>query len=217
MSGMGWDDNLKMIVMGEAEYIEYIKIHTQDEPYLNKPIEDYDLLEAICGNDQATGHRSIPSGSRIGAQMDYNTEPEAFPQAQHFDNMSFEEAYGYGDGSPHSQGNISEPVSTTSPLRRKKRKGKHKANDPDDAIRELSTTIKDAFASIRSSQSVSFAVEIQYECMKLTHYGYSIEQTLMVYEHLMANDTHARTFFGMREEFRKVWVKKFFDGVNRDL
>ncbi|KAH7659790.1 Myb/SANT-like domain-containing protein [Dioscorea alata] len=26
MSGMGWDDNLKMIVMGEAEYIEYIKV-----------------------------------------------------------------------------------------------------------------------------------------------------------------------------------------------
>ena len=24
MSGMGWDDNFKMIVMGEAEYIEYI-------------------------------------------------------------------------------------------------------------------------------------------------------------------------------------------------
>ncbi|KAH7663144.1 hypothetical protein IHE45_14G034500 [Dioscorea alata] len=179
-----------------------MQIHTQDEPYLNKPIEDYDLLEAICANDQATGHCAIPSGSRIGAQMD---------------NMSFEEAYSYGDASPHSQGNIFEPVSTTSPLRRKKGKGKCKANDPDDAIHELSTTIKDAFASVRSSQLVSFAVEIQDECMKLTHYEYSIEQVLMVYEHLMADDTRARTFFGMHEEFHKVWVRKFFDGVNQDL
>ena len=26
MSGVGWDDSLKIIVMGEAEYIEYIKV-----------------------------------------------------------------------------------------------------------------------------------------------------------------------------------------------
>ncbi|XP_039133187.1 uncharacterized protein LOC120270229 [Dioscorea cayenensis subsp. rotundata] len=51
LSGMGWDNRLKMIIMGESEFRNYVQAHPQDEPYLNKPIEDHDLLEIICGND----------------------------------------------------------------------------------------------------------------------------------------------------------------------
>lgn len=28
MRGIGWDDNLKMIIMGEVAYIEYIRVFT---------------------------------------------------------------------------------------------------------------------------------------------------------------------------------------------
>ena len=128
-----------------------MQILTQDEPYLNKPIEDYDLLETICGSDQASGHRTIPFGSRIGTQMDYNTEPEALPQAQHFDGMSFREADTYGNASLLVKAILLNPMSTTSPLQRKQEKGKRKVNDHDDAIRELSTPFKDAFESVRFS------------------------------------------------------------------
>lgn len=27
MSGMGWDDNIKKIIMDDAEYRDYIKVH----------------------------------------------------------------------------------------------------------------------------------------------------------------------------------------------
>ncbi|KAK1293492.1 hypothetical protein QJS10_CPB17g00341 [Acorus calamus] len=55
MSGVGWDDTLKMITMDNDAYNEYVQAHVKDEPYLNKPIEMYDEMMIICGDDQATG------------------------------------------------------------------------------------------------------------------------------------------------------------------
>ncbi|KAK1311894.1 hypothetical protein QJS10_CPA07g00451 [Acorus calamus] len=54
MSGVGWDDTLKMITMDNDAYNEYVQAHVKDEPYLNKPIEIYDEMMIICGDDQAT-------------------------------------------------------------------------------------------------------------------------------------------------------------------
>ncbi|XP_039133705.1 uncharacterized protein LOC120270697 [Dioscorea cayenensis subsp. rotundata] len=95
----------------------------EDEPYLNKPIEDYDLIETICDNDQASGHYAIPSGSHIGTHMECNLEQEVFPPTQHFVDMSFGKTDAYGNTSPFAQPNTSEPVSATSPIQSKKQKG----------------------------------------------------------------------------------------------
>ncbi|KAH7666900.1 Myb/SANT-like domain-containing protein [Dioscorea alata] len=196
MSGVGWDNNLKVIIMGEAEYRDYIQVHVQDEPYLNKPIEDYDLFEIICGNDQARGHYAIQSdGTQIGTNMDFETPPGP----RH-------------DASPsvNPQVGASEHTSATSP-QRKKGKSKHKANTDDEPIRELATTINKAFESVRSSQSLTFTKELSEECMKLKEFGYSARQIRRVYEHLMMDDARARMFFGMGEEMRKDWLEEFFE------
>ncbi|XP_039114527.1 uncharacterized protein LOC120249891 [Dioscorea cayenensis subsp. rotundata] len=55
MSGVGWDEENKKIIMGEEECMTYLMRHPNEEPYINKPIEDYDLLEVVCGNDHVTG------------------------------------------------------------------------------------------------------------------------------------------------------------------
>lgn len=57
---------------------------------------------------------------------------------------------------------------------------------------------------------MSFAKEFQDECIKVSQNGYSIEQAIMLYEHLMGDNALACTFFGMCEDFRKVWLNKFF-------
>ena len=134
-------------------------IHTQDQPYQNKLIKDYDLLETICCNDQATGHCVMQYGGRIGTQMEYNSKPNIFPLADRIDDAPFGEANVYCNTSPliHSQPNTFEPVLATSPTQTRKVKGKRKANINDDTIHELATTIKDAFDSIRSNRSVRFA------------------------------------------------------------
>ena len=204
-----------MYIIILTESFEYlfveIQIHKDDEPYLNKPIEDYDLFETVCGNDQATGHRAVTSGSRIGTQMDYNSEPDVFPPNQSYDDVPFMEADEHGNDSPFTQPDNSEPTSTTSPMQRRKEKGKRKATVNDDAILRLATSIENAFDKVQSSRSVSFAKDVEDECMKLTQYGYSIDQILMVYEHLMSDEARARMFFGMRQELRMAWANKFFN------
>lgn len=127
---------------------------------MNKPIEDYDLIETICDNDQASGHYAIPSGSHIGTHMECNLEQEVFPPTQHFVDMSFGKTDAYGNTSPFAQPNTSEPVSATSPIQSKKQKGKHIAHDTNDAINNLVNTIKNGFESVKSRRSVSFAREL---------------------------------------------------------
>lgn len=79
--------------------------------------------------------------------------PEGFFLAEHVHDMSFRDVGAFGNASPqiYSQANTSKPASTTSPIQRKKVKGKCKANVSDDAICELTTTIKNTFELVRSS------------------------------------------------------------------
>uniref|UniRef100_A0A1D1YC90 Uncharacterized protein At2g29880 n=1 Tax=Anthurium amnicola TaxID=1678845 RepID=A0A1D1YC90_9ARAE len=44
MSGVGWDNDTKMITMDEDTFNEYINVHPKDEPYINKLIEMYEEL-----------------------------------------------------------------------------------------------------------------------------------------------------------------------------
>ncbi|MQM15996.1 hypothetical protein Taro_048952 [Colocasia esculenta] len=55
MSGVGWNDDAKMITMDADTFNEYIAAHRKDEPYINKSIDMYEELVVICGDDQATG------------------------------------------------------------------------------------------------------------------------------------------------------------------
>ncbi|MQM08880.1 hypothetical protein Taro_041738 [Colocasia esculenta] len=55
MSGVGWNDDAKMITMDGDTFNEYITAHPKDEPYINKFIDMYEELVVICGDDQAMG------------------------------------------------------------------------------------------------------------------------------------------------------------------
>ncbi|KAH7665753.1 Myb/SANT-like domain-containing protein [Dioscorea alata] len=93
LSGVSWDDVEKKIVMGEEEYQIYIQAHPGEEIYINKPIQDYDEMAIVCGNDQAMGSfaRTGSQSSRsLGACMD---QPPTSPvidldnQTQGFDDF----------------------------------------------------------------------------------------------------------------------------------
>jgi len=119
-----------------------MQVHVQDEPYLNKPIEDYDLLEMICGNDQARGHYAVQNdGTQIGTNMDFDMSSGPRSPDENFVDLSTGDADAQ-DASPF--GNSQAGTSATSP-QRKKGKSKRKANTEDEPIRELSTTINKAF------------------------------------------------------------------------
>lgn len=120
---------------------------------MNKRIDDYDMIETICGNDQACSHHVVRFGDSIGTQLDDNMGPKEFPPTKHFNDMFFGEANVHINEFPliHSQSNPSEPTSATSPTYRRKGKVKGKSNVKDDALRKLATTIRNAFESVRSN------------------------------------------------------------------
>ncbi|KAK8550278.1 hypothetical protein V6N12_038995 [Hibiscus sabdariffa] len=54
-SGLGWDDNMKMITCDRVTYDAAVTIHPKYAPFLNKKIEFYDEMALVVGQDMATG------------------------------------------------------------------------------------------------------------------------------------------------------------------
>ncbi|KAH7655576.1 Myb/SANT-like domain-containing protein [Dioscorea alata] len=213
LSGMGWDDGLKMIIMGESEYKNYIKIHPQDEPFLNKPIEDHDLLEAICGNDQASGHRVVHFGDEIGVDMYDNENFRQSPQIGGLEDMSFEETNFHANVSTptHTHSESSEPRGATSSQTRRG-KGKRKLVSKVEAIQEMNNIFKEALGNMNSTHTLSFAKDLMNECMKLKTHGYSGREINRAYDWLMGDEMRAISFLAKDEELRMYWTEEFFGG-----
>ncbi|XP_039115173.1 uncharacterized protein LOC120250420 [Dioscorea cayenensis subsp. rotundata] len=214
LSGMGWDNRLKMIIMGESEFKNYIKIHPQDEPYLNKPIEDHDLLEIVCGNDQATGRRAVQFGDEIGTHMDDSVEYRHPSQTESLDDMFEDTNYHVNIPPPtHNQSESTENRGESS-AQSKKGKGKRKMPSEVEAIQEMNNTIKEALVTKKSTRNLEFAKELIGECMKLKVYGYSGRQINKAYDWLMADDSRAMAFLAKDEELRKYWAEDFFESIH---
>ncbi|PHT33967.1 hypothetical protein CQW23_25767 [Capsicum baccatum] len=51
-SGLGWDDNLKMITASLEVYAVHIQAYHNHDKFINKKIEIFDEMSLVCGNDQ---------------------------------------------------------------------------------------------------------------------------------------------------------------------
>ncbi|KAF3639467.1 hypothetical protein FXO38_17379 [Capsicum annuum] len=54
-SGLGWDDNLKMITASPEVYAVHIQAHPNHDKFINKKIKIFDEISLVCGNDRARG------------------------------------------------------------------------------------------------------------------------------------------------------------------
>ncbi|XP_039133563.1 uncharacterized protein LOC120270578 isoform X2 [Dioscorea cayenensis subsp. rotundata] len=55
LSGADWDDKNKVIILDPLVAFTYTEAHPGAKPFINKPIENYEGLRIICGEDSATG------------------------------------------------------------------------------------------------------------------------------------------------------------------
>ncbi|XP_039126549.1 uncharacterized protein LOC120262487 [Dioscorea cayenensis subsp. rotundata] len=55
LSGASWDDATKTIILDPIVALTYIEAHPAARLFINKPIENYEVLKIICGEDSATG------------------------------------------------------------------------------------------------------------------------------------------------------------------
>ncbi|KAB1225407.1 hypothetical protein CJ030_MR1G019289 [Morella rubra] len=58
--GFGWDENSKMITCERNKHVEEVKAHPNHDKYLNKPIEMYDEMALVAGNDMGIRSSSKP-------------------------------------------------------------------------------------------------------------------------------------------------------------
>ncbi|KAH7670293.1 hypothetical protein IHE45_10G016300 [Dioscorea alata] len=98
-----------MIIMGELEFRNYV--------------QDHDLFELICGNDQATRSHVVQFGDDIGTHMDHNVDSRRRSQTDGHDDMFFEETdYHYNMTLPiYNQSESAEPRGASSTQSRKEK------------------------------------------------------------------------------------------------
>ncbi|KAJ0967955.1 hypothetical protein J5N97_024872 [Dioscorea zingiberensis] len=55
LSGVGWNDSQKILVLEDETYRAFVEGHPKAKDYLNKSIPLFDELRMVCGDDHATG------------------------------------------------------------------------------------------------------------------------------------------------------------------
>ncbi|KAJ0966322.1 hypothetical protein J5N97_027460 [Dioscorea zingiberensis] len=78
LSGVGWNDSSKMLVLEDESYRTYVESHPKAKDLLNKLIPHYDDLRMVCGDDHATGEFARSIFDRFGsdeADTEGNNEP----------------------------------------------------------------------------------------------------------------------------------------------
>ncbi|KAG1328232.1 hypothetical protein COCNU_01G021660 [Cocos nucifera] len=75
LSGASWDPVARMISLGTSAYQDHVLAHPRDAWLLNNPIDNYDELAIICGDDQANGKFTEDGNPCIGS-IDRETEEQ---------------------------------------------------------------------------------------------------------------------------------------------
>ncbi|KAH7658062.1 hypothetical protein IHE45_17G062000 [Dioscorea alata] len=212
LSGVSWDDVEKKIVMGEEEYQIYIQAHPREEIYINKPIQDYDEIAIVCGNDQATGSfaRTGSQSSRsLGARMD---QPPTSPvidldnQTQGFDD--------FDDFAPSENPTNDTPTTATSTAKKGKKRAKH-ANADEEIMRDVKFELGRIANALEADKNKFISKDLLDEIMTLSaHYSeYDLGQA---YDYLLQNLPLANGFMNKTHSLRCIWMDDFLDRLRDD-
>uniref|UniRef100_A0ACD5X0R9 Uncharacterized protein n=1 Tax=Avena sativa TaxID=4498 RepID=A0ACD5X0R9_AVESA len=69
LSGAGWDEEQRMIVLDHEHYTNHVKSHKEDAAFLNKTIEHYNEMAAIHGASLATGQYARGSNEPLATEV----------------------------------------------------------------------------------------------------------------------------------------------------
>ncbi|MQM12968.1 hypothetical protein Taro_045889 [Colocasia esculenta] len=184
MSGVGWDNNAKMITKDEDAFNEYIVAHPKDEPYINKSIEMYEELVVIYGDDQVTRSFSRTVADPV-VDIDITSVNEETSETSH---------------TPRSV----EDHSTSSEQVKRGRKRKRYL---DSKIDLLANKIGDLASAISKSRNHDISMELYVEVMKCK--GYDKSKLVKAFDYLLANEIQARSFLARDDTLRQMWLEDF--------
>ncbi|XP_039138769.1 uncharacterized protein LOC120276102 [Dioscorea cayenensis subsp. rotundata] len=196
LSGAGWDDETKMITLDPIVAFTYTEAHPAAKAFINKPIENYEGLWIICGEDSATGSYATSLYSDFGEKTigDENNENENSDSPVDQPNSD-------DDGTGNSAPPIARSPATSSSMRSQRTKG---SKDIPMMV-DLVTVVGEMAAAIRNPTHWS---ETLYSRVMEVE-GFTEHVLEDVFDYLQERETEARKFMVKRLEMREAWVRKY--------
>ncbi|XP_039134234.1 uncharacterized protein LOC120271626 [Dioscorea cayenensis subsp. rotundata] len=196
LSGAGWDNETKMITLDPIVAFSYTEAHPAAKAFINKPIENYEGLRIICGEDSATGSYATSLYSDFGEKTigDKNNENENSDSPVDQPNSD-------DDGAGNSAPPIARSPATSSSMRSQRTKGSKDIP----MMADLVTVVGEMAAAIRNP--THWSETLYSRVMEVEGF---IEHVLEdVFDYLQERETEARKFMVKRLEMREAWVRKY--------
>lgn len=184
-SGLGWDDNLKMITASPRVYAMHIQAHPIHDRFINKKIDMFEEMSLVCGNDRARGDC-----------------------AKSFEDIGMDCSLGKGNEDEiegPSKENGVQDVSETSHVKSSSKR--NRPSDMQDVVGDISTKLGEVAAAISKIADSRLDVTRLYEEVMAIE-GYGEEFLGDTFDYLVQSDTLAK-FMAKNQNLRKVWLERF--------
>ncbi|XP_034594735.1 uncharacterized protein [Setaria viridis] len=188
LSGALWDDDNFMITLEDEHYKGHVQAYPKDAELLNKPIENYQQMEVIFGNGLATGKYAMGSSEPLGSPSDF-----ADSENDHIklDDMA-------GKGQPAG------PLGSEGGNKRKR----SMLSEGDILVMQGMTEAVNNVANAIIQTKVEDVHPDLYDAIMFMP-GFTDEELMSAYEHLLGNKAHGTTFVKMNDSHRVLWLKTY--------
>ncbi|XP_019067004.1 uncharacterized protein [Solanum lycopersicum] len=185
-SGLGWDDNLKMITASPRVYAMHIQAHPSHDKFIKKKIDMFEEMSLVCGNDRARGD-CAKSFEDIG--LDCSSEKGNEDEIE----------------GPSKENGVQD-VSETSQVKSSRKRNRH--SNVQDVVGDISTKLGEVVATISKIADNRLDVTSLYEEVMAIE-GYGEDFLGDAFDYLVQSDTLAKVLMAKNQNLRKVWLERF--------
>nr|CAD1831781.1 unnamed protein product [Ananas comosus var. bracteatus] len=207
ISGAGWDEQQKMIILEGETYQTYIKAHPKVADILNRPIKYYEELRIICGDDQATGYFK----SSLFDEFGENNNETFSLEYQKNDNEREDEVEEIDGRFAQAEGARQAPNNKASSLPSRARSSAKRARE-DPYLVDLVSCVGEVANALKRSAAVTEKVTTHWMEELFTKIkeisGYKSEIYKAVFEYLCQSEMQARVFMTKDLDMQHSWFKR---------
>uniref|UniRef100_A0A1D1YDU8 DNA-directed RNA polymerase subunit beta n=2 Tax=Anthurium amnicola TaxID=1678845 RepID=A0A1D1YDU8_9ARAE len=210
LTGHVFDEINKIIILDDMTAAEYTKANPKAEPFINQPIEMYDELSIVCGDEKPTGLYSR-SGEPLSANVEgshedahklvLNGEVANENQNEEIDNSSLQ-----GSETPSSPDVIKQSKGRAK--RARSYHDKSYRDKLDEKLEMLAEKIGYMAEQIGRDMKKEHADALHEAVMSCK--GYTEAWLLDAYGHLLDNKTQGNVFMRSSHPMRQHWLKEYF-------
>ncbi|XP_039134144.1 uncharacterized protein LOC120271521 [Dioscorea cayenensis subsp. rotundata] len=201
LGGAGWNDAMKTITIDPMVALTYIEAHPIAKAFINKPIEHYETVRIICGDDNVTGAYAASLYAGFGDKSKYEGNI-----MENFDEGPVEQP-----SNDDADVNSAPPVvgsPATSSAQRLQRSSKGSKNPS--MMGDLIIVVGEMASAIKNPTDWTetlYAKVIEVD-------GFQKKELLQVFDYLQFHENEARVFLVKDMELRKDWIEQFLSRMD---